>query len=357
MAIKVVTKDMLAYYHEKQDAQELARLADKVDKVDGSRLMTNDEGTKLGKVAEGAQVNVIETVKVGGVALDVTEKAVNIDLSKYAIKATVEEALAGKVDKVEGSRLMTDAEGAKLANLAENANETYATKAELSAIPKYATAPVDVLPTENISETTIYLVPNGGEGTNSRDEYIYVNGAWEMLGTTELSLDGYYTAEQVDEKIGAVTGESGSVYTKSEVDAMVKTINDDIDVVEGDLATLEGNVYTKDQVYTKSEVDAAIDADVKIVSDALAQEVTDRDTAVKAVDAKFANYSTTTQVEAKIAEATTDMATNAGVSSAIATATTDMATNAGVDGKLANYVKSADIETITTAEIDAMFTA
>lgn len=354
-AIKVVTKDMLAYYHEKQDAQELARLAEKVDKVDGSRLMTNAEGTKLAGIAEGAQVNVIETVKVDGVALDVTEKAVNIDLSKFAVESEMETALAGKVDKADGMSLMSDAEKAKIANLAENANETYATKAELSAIPKYATLPVDALPTENISETTIYLVPNGGEGTNTRDEYIYSNGAWEMLGTTELSLDGYYTAEQVDELIAAVNGDIGAVYTKTQIDEMVEAINDDIDAVEGDLATLEGNVYTKDQVYTKSEVDAAIDADVKVVSDALAQEVTDRAAAVKAVDDKFASYSTTAQVEAKIAEATTDMATNAGVSSAIATATTDMATNAGVDAKLADYVLAADIEVITTGEIDDMF--
>mgnify|MGYP007006847757 CR=1 FL=1 len=42
------------------------------------RLMTADEGTKLASIATGAQVNVIESVKVGGVALDVTEKAVDI---------------------------------------------------------------------------------------------------------------------------------------------------------------------------------------------------------------------------------------------------------------------------------------
>lgn len=41
-------------------------------------LMTAAEGTKLAGIAEGAQVNVIEAVKVGGVALDITEKAVNI---------------------------------------------------------------------------------------------------------------------------------------------------------------------------------------------------------------------------------------------------------------------------------------
>ena len=42
------------------------------------RLMTAAEGTKLEGIEAGAQENVIETIKVGGTALTVTEKAVNI---------------------------------------------------------------------------------------------------------------------------------------------------------------------------------------------------------------------------------------------------------------------------------------
>ena len=42
------------------------------------RLMTEAEGTKLAGIAEGAQANVIEVVKVGGTALAISEKAVNI---------------------------------------------------------------------------------------------------------------------------------------------------------------------------------------------------------------------------------------------------------------------------------------
>lgn len=42
------------------------------------RLMTADEGTKLAGITEGAQANVIEAVKVGGTALAISEKAVDI---------------------------------------------------------------------------------------------------------------------------------------------------------------------------------------------------------------------------------------------------------------------------------------
>lgn len=53
------------------------------------RLMTEDEGTKLAGIADGAQVNVIEAVHVNGAAVDINNKIVNID---------VVDSLAGKVN-------------------------------------------------------------------------------------------------------------------------------------------------------------------------------------------------------------------------------------------------------------------
>lgn len=51
---------------------------DYVAKETGKRLMTEAEGTKLEGIEAGAQVNKIESVKVGGTALEITEKAVDI---------------------------------------------------------------------------------------------------------------------------------------------------------------------------------------------------------------------------------------------------------------------------------------
>lgn len=51
---------------------------DYVAKETGKRLMTDAEGTKLEGIEAGAQVNKIESIKVGGTALEITEKAVNI---------------------------------------------------------------------------------------------------------------------------------------------------------------------------------------------------------------------------------------------------------------------------------------
>lgn len=47
-------------------------------------LLTSTDKTKLDGVAEGAQANVLESVKVNGTAVTISDKAVNIDLSSYA---------------------------------------------------------------------------------------------------------------------------------------------------------------------------------------------------------------------------------------------------------------------------------
>lgn len=50
--------------------------------------------------------------------------------------------------------------------------------------------PVTELPTENIVENAIYLVPAvDGAEPNLFDEYIYTNGAWEKIGNATVSVD------------------------------------------------------------------------------------------------------------------------------------------------------------------------
>lgn len=49
--------------------------------------MSAEDKSKLDGIAAGAQVNVLESVKVNGTALSVSEKSVNIDLSPYAKSA------------------------------------------------------------------------------------------------------------------------------------------------------------------------------------------------------------------------------------------------------------------------------
>ena len=69
------------YYTKTETTTELTK---KVDKVEGKGLSTNDFtddlNTKLAGIATGAEVNIINTVKLNGEALTVTDKSVNIEV-------------------------------------------------------------------------------------------------------------------------------------------------------------------------------------------------------------------------------------------------------------------------------------
>lgn len=102
-------------------------LEKKVDKVDGSRLMTDAEGAKLADIETGAQKNYITDVEDD---FEVTEgklALVKVDSDKVVgLSEALEEvdtALAGKVDAVEGARLITDEEANKLAAIADESEK------------------------------------------------------------------------------------------------------------------------------------------------------------------------------------------------------------------------------------------
>ena len=197
-------------------ADNAAAIATKVDKVDGKGLSTNDyttdEKNKLKGIAEGAQVNVIEAVKVNGSALSVTEKAVNIDLSGYALKSDITAVFEWK--------------------------GTVATVSDLDGINPRKTGDV-------------YHV------TAKSAEYVWNGSDWEELGSI-VDLSDYYTKTQTDSKIStavstAKTELEGKIALKAN-DADLKTVaktgsyNDLTDTPEIDVAlssTSENAVQNK----------------------------------------------------------------------------------------------------------------
>lgn len=133
-------------------------------------LMSAADKTKLEGIAAGAQVNVIE-----GVAIQTTADGGYTDLQIVAKKAQLD-----------------------LSN--------YATKADLTSIPKFSIEVVAELPTEEISTTTIYLKlqeTEDQEGQDIYDEYIYVNNKWEVIGNTDIDLSAYSTTVQMNAAIQA----------------------------------------------------------------------------------------------------------------------------------------------------------
>ena len=79
---------------------------------------------------------------------------------------------------------------------------------KVSAISKFSVSVVTELPSADISETTIYLLKTGDGNDNLYTEYIYVNSAWEMLGTQSLNLDGYATEAWVNARISSFVTEA-----------------------------------------------------------------------------------------------------------------------------------------------------
>lgn len=61
---------------------------------------------------------------------------------------------------------------------------------------------VESLPTTDINPNTIYMILSGTSATeNVYNEFMYVNNAWELIGTSATDLTNYYTKAEVDGKL------------------------------------------------------------------------------------------------------------------------------------------------------------
>lgn len=92
-------------------------LAGKVDVEEGKRLMDADEGTKLAGIEAGAEVNVIDAVEATEFTVGETDRKLSILAVAQSKVTGLTDALADKVDKVDGSRLITNSEAEKLEKL------------------------------------------------------------------------------------------------------------------------------------------------------------------------------------------------------------------------------------------------
>lgn len=166
-------------------------LAGKVDKVSGKALSTNDFTTalknKLDGIDESADVNVIETIKVNNAALTVSSKAVNISVPTMVSSLTNDSGY----------------------QTASQVNSAIATA--IGNVNHFGFSIVSVLPDKSSANTyTIYLVYKGTSGTGNDvyTEYALINGNWEIIGDTDVDLSGYVKETDLVE------------ITKAEVDAM-----------------------------------------------------------------------------------------------------------------------------------------
>lgn len=145
------------------------------------------------------------------------ESFLNGDRTKE-LWATIKTLLAGKVDtSVLDDYVTTDA----VATAITTALTTYPTNTEVSdaiqaALADYMTSTevtdaiaaaisssaglrfefVDELP-ETGEANIIYLVDNGQEGNNVKDEYMWLNDKYERIGSTSVDLTNYWSKDDL----------------------------------------------------------------------------------------------------------------------------------------------------------------
>lgn len=161
---------------------------------------TTAEKTKLAGIDESADANLIESVKVNGAPLEIdSSKAVNITVP------TDNSSLANGAGYQTATDVnnLIDAKGYQTASQVNSiVNTAVANAAHLKR------AIVDVLP-ESGEENTIYLVPSASsKDGNVKDEYMWINSAWEKIGSSEVDLTGYLKESDL------------TVITTAEIDAM-----------------------------------------------------------------------------------------------------------------------------------------
>lgn len=252
-------------------------------------LMSKEDFAKLTAIEAGAQVNKLESVKVDGTALEITDKAVNIDLAgalaPYAKSAEVTTALGKKVDAVEGKGLSTnDYDAAAVAEVAKIKD-----KADASAVTELSgkvTKNTEDISTINgkLSGLTgaMHFVgtsttdPMGESGATVEDHETFASGDVCLFGKKEFVYNGTAWTE---------LGDEGSHLTKTEA---------------------------ADTYLTKTDAEATYITATKAGEDIATAKAAAISEAGAAVDTKLANYSNTEAVEGLISTAKTEAVAEAG---------------------------------------------
>lgn len=137
----------------------------------------------------------------------------------------VDSALSSISENPVQNKVVTGALGLKQDSLTAGAGITI-TNNIISATTGLSVEIVQELPSTDISSDKLYLVPNSSSSAdNIYDEYIYVNNAWENIGSTAIDLEDYYTKTQVDTALNlkqdTLTAGSGIIIDE---DNVIKTM-------------------------------------------------------------------------------------------------------------------------------------
>lgn len=168
-------------------------LGGKVDVVSGKGLSTNDytsaEKQKLSGIASGAQVNVIESVKVNGTKVEPSSKAVDVTVPTKVSQLTNDSGFQNATQvkaTVTGQGYQTQSQVQSLINSAVG-NITSIRYEKVTSLP--ATG----------SNGVIYLVAHSHGTQDIYDEYIWLaeTKTYEKIGNTDIDLSAYVKSSEL----------------------------------------------------------------------------------------------------------------------------------------------------------------
>ena len=133
-------------------------------------LMQPSHVTKLNTIAENAEVNTIAQIRRNGTVLNPVNKSIDISVPVAVSELTNDNGF------------LTNAQVQQLISDARYMKKTI----------------VETLPTTG-EENTLYLVGIDGAGSNVYEEHMYINGKWELIGSTETEIDlsGYVKSSDI----------------------------------------------------------------------------------------------------------------------------------------------------------------
>ena len=175
------------------------------DATTGARLQKTATGVAwVVPGSDGTMTDAQVQQAINDLTNDVTELGTNLDAVKEIVgkestgEGVPSTGLIASVEALEAQDGVLAGEIDALKTGVYTKQETdSAIAAAIAAVDHLSREIVQTLP-ENASENVIYMVRReGGTGQDVYNEYMYINGAWEIIGDTSVDLTGYAKKEDI----------------------------------------------------------------------------------------------------------------------------------------------------------------